>query len=680
MGHLSRFGCLVWASCVLASAAPNGAKSVVAKLPLRFEENRGQFGKDVRYAARSGGSSLFLTNTGAAFQTGTRQVNLRLVHANNAARIEALEPIAAKTNYLVGKRSQWHTDIANYARVRYHGVYPGVDVVYYGNQGQIEYDFELQPGANPDAVRMEFQGAESLGLTPEGDLAICAGGAQTIQKKPVILQDGRRIAGRYTLTARNEAGVVLDQYDPTRPLVIDPVLLYSAYWGSSLADQITAMKLGPKGLLYMVGSTNSYENLTTDGAYQDHIVGLVEAFLMILDTTNYQLKYLTYLGGSNNDIATALDIDPNGVAVIAGTTTSTDFPVAGPAVLTTGAATTVDAFVAKIDPSLSGTDALIYSTFLGGGTGLEAANGITVDKNGYMYVIGTTRSTDFPTTGNAYAQVLYGPQDAFITVLDPNNAALVYSTYMGGELDDDGRAIAVGTDGKIYYAASTNSTQFPMEGAGYRQTLQGAVDVVIGVIDITQANAASMPYSTYFGGSDLEEVRGIALDANNQVILTGYTFSADFPITSNAIRRTPAGNGDVFVSIVNPSTPSNFVQYSTYFGGNQGEVAYSVKPDGKGNIYFTGYTLSPNLFTVGAPQPGYGKGINMFVAAIRPGVPGNAGIIFCTYLGATATYVGNAVDIGPDGTIYAAGYGQSGLPSANGYFGGVSDGYVVIMQ
>jgi hypothetical protein len=138
---------------------------------------------------------------------------------------------------------------------------------------------------------------------------------------------------------------------------------------------------------------------------------------------------------------------------------------------------------------------------------------------------------------------------------------------MGGELDDDGRAIAVGTDGKIYYAASTNSTQFPMEGAGYRQTLQGSLDIVIGVIDITKANASSMPYSTYFGGGDLEEVRAIALDANNQVILTGYTFSDDFPVTSNAIRRTPAGNGDVFISIVNPSTPSDFVKYSTYFGG-----------------------------------------------------------------------------------------------------------------
>jgi hypothetical protein len=652
----------------------------MAKLPLRFEQNQGQFGKDVRYAARSGGSNLFLTNGGASFQMGAQRVNLRLVHANPAPAIEALEKMATQTNYMVGHRDQWHTGVANFARVRYHGVYPGVDVVYYGKQGQIEYDFELQPGVSPDAIRMEFDGADSLTITPEGDLAISAGGVQTVQKKPVIFQDGKRIAGRYTLSARNEAGLVLGSYDPKRPLVIDPVLLYSAYFGTSLADQITAAKLGPKGLLYMVGSTNSYENATTANAVSDHVVGLVDAFLLILDTNSFTINYLSYLGGSNNDIATALDVDASGVAIIAGTTTSTDFPMAGPAIQTTGAATTVDAFVAKIDPSQAGTAGLLYSTYLGGTTGLEAANAITVDKNGLMYVIGTTRSTDFPVTGNAYAQVLYGPQDAFITVLDPNNAALVYSTYMGGELDDDGRGIAVGTDGKIYYAASTNSTQFPMEGPGYRQTLQGLVDIVIGVIDITKQGAASQPYSTYFGGSDLEEVRSIALDASNNVILTGYTLSSDFPVTSNAIRRTPAGNGDVFISIVNPNTPSNFVQYSTYFGGTQGEVGYSVKPDGKGNIYFTGYTLSPNLFTVGAPQPGYGKGINMFVAGIRPGVPGNAGIIFCTYLGATATYVGNAVDIGPDGTIYAAGYGQSGAPSENGYFGGTSDGYMVIMK
>jgi hypothetical protein len=659
-------------------------------MALRFEENRGQFGAAVRFAARSGVSDWYLTDGGPSFQLGAQRVDLRMVHANPAPTIEPLDRMAAQTNYMIGARSQWRTGVANYERVRYHGIYPGVDIVYYGNHGQLEYDFEMQAGVSPDAIRMEFAGAETLAITPEGDLAIYAGGIHTVQKKPVILQDGRRIAGRYTLLARNEAGLVLDGYDASRPLVIDPVLIYAAYFGTSGADFYTGMKAMPNGLVYLVGSTNKYENVGTDNAYRNTAAGLQDAFLLILDTNTFTIKYLTYLGGANNDAATAVDVDAAGFVYVTGTTNSTDFPVVGNAVQTTGAASTMDAFVSRFDPNTVGTDGLVYSTYLGGASGNESANAIAIDKNGYIYVIGTTRSSDFPVTSTAYAGVIYGLQDAFISVLDPNSTSLVYSTYMGGELADDGRAIAVGTNGLVYYAASTNSTQFPMEGPSYRNTLQGDVDIVVGVIDITKSGAPSQPYSTYFGGSDLEEVRSLALDANNRVILTGYTLSSDcangpdgcvpFPVTSDAIRRTPAGNGDVFVSIVDPSTPASFVKYSTYFGGSQGDVAYSVKPDGKGNLYLTGYTLSPNLFTVGAPQPGYGKGINMFVAAIRPGVPGNAGIVFSTYLGQTSTYVGNAVDIAPDGTIYMAGFGQNGLPSANGYFGGTSDAYLIIMK
>src|ERR1051326_2293456 len=279
MGHLSRFGCLAWASCVLASAAPDGGKAVLTRIPLRFEENRGQFSKSVRYMARSGGYDLQLTDRGASFDLGGQRVALQMVHANPQSKVEPLKPMEARTNYFVGARSQWHTGIANYERVRYHGVYPGVDVVYYGNQGQLEYDFELQPGANPDAVRMEFKGADHLAITSAGDLAIYAGGVETVQKKPVIFQDGRRIAGHYTLEAPNEAGVVLDGYDPARPLVIDPILVYATYFGTSGADQITAIKMGPNGLLYFTGSTNKYEIGTTDGTYSDHVIGLVDGFL-----------------------------------------------------------------------------------------------------------------------------------------------------------------------------------------------------------------------------------------------------------------------------------------------------------------------------------------------------------------------------------------------------------------
>jgi hypothetical protein len=283
----------------------------------------------------------------------------------------------------------------------------------------------------------------------------------------------------------------------------------------------------------------------------------------------------------------------------------------------------------------------------------------------------------------AYASVMYGTQDAFITKIDPDSGSpLVYSTYMGGELADDGRAIAVGTNGLVYFAASTTSAQFPMEGAGYRQNLQGAVDIAIGVIDMSKSGAASMPYSTYFGGSDLEEVRRIALDANNNVVLTGYTLSSDFPTTAGALSRAPLGNSDVFVSVVNPNNPANFLVYSTYFGGSQGDVAYDVMPDSAGNIYVTGYTLSPDLFTVDAPQSGWGGGINIFVAKIKPGTAGRAGITFSTYFGQSGQYVGNALALGADGSVYTAGYGSIGLPSsgnAQGYFAG-NDGFLIVVK
>ncbi len=678
------------AGTLLAAATPEPgipqAKAAMARLPLRFEENRGQWDPSVRFTARSAGGSLQLTARGPAFLVGSNPVEIGLVHAGPSPVIEALDPLPTTTNYMVGPRSQWHTGIANYARVRYRSVYPGIDVVYYGNQNQLEYDFVLAPGANPDAIRLSFRGDVQVSLTPAGDLALDSNGAQVLQKAPVIYQDNRPVKGRYTLLARNQVGFRLDRYDRTRPLVIDPILVYCTYMGSSGTDSITAMKMGPNGRLYITGSTSTGEMPYIDGAYNNFTAGLTDIFLAIVDTTangNFALKYFSYLGGANNDIPLALEVDANGVAYMAGTTTSTDFPMAGNSVQTTGSGTVVSGFVAAIDPSLYGGVSLIYSTFIGGTDGNNSINGIALDSAGFIYIIGTTRSTDFPLTDSGYAQTLYGTQDAFLSEIDLNSANLVYSTYLGGELSDDGRSIAVGSNGKVYFAASTNSLSFPMEGSGYRQTSQGGYDVIVGVMDMTKSGEASLVYSTYFGGNDNDEVRKITLDANNNVILTGFTLSNNFPVTSDAVQRDPAGNTDVFVAVVNPNDPPHFLVYSTYFGGSQGDVAYDLKLDSAGNIHFTGYTLSSDLFTVGASQPGWGGGIDAFIAAIKPGTPGRAGILYCTYFGAEGTYVGNAIALGSDGGIYVGGYGDIGLPSSsngNGFAGGVSDGFLIVMK
>jgi hypothetical protein len=306
-----------------------------------------------------------------------------------------------------------------------------------------------------------------------------------------------------------------------------------------------------------------------------------------------------------------------------------------------------------------------------------------VDNSGKIYVVGTTHSTDFPVTTSAYAGVLYGPQDAFITKIDPDSGTpLVYSTYMGGELSDDGRAVAVDANGLIYFAASTNSTQFPLEGPSYKQNLQGGLDIALGVIDPGKFGSPSMKYSTYLGGSGIEEVRAMTLDANNNVVLAGYTLSSDFPTTAGALSGAPLGNSDVFLTVVNPNDPPRFLVYSTYFGGTQGDVPYDVAADSAGFLYLTGYTLSSDLFTVDAPQPGWGGGTNVFVAKIKPGTPGRAGVIFCTFFGEAGQYVGKAMALGADGSIYTAGYGTIGMPSTangQGFFAGY-DGFLVVVK
>jgi hypothetical protein len=676
----------VCAGTLFAAAPPEPvlpqAQAAMARLPLRFEENRGQWDASVRFTARSAGANLQLTARGPAFLVGASRVEIGLIHASAAPVIEPLNRMPATTNYMVGPRNRWHTGIANYSRVRYSGVYPGIDVVYYGNQNQLEYDFVLAPGANPDAIRLDFRGDVRVSLTANGDLALDSHGTQAIQKAPVMLQDNRPIRGRYTLLAHNQVGFRLERYDHTRPLVIDPILVYCAYMGSSGNDRITAMKMGPNGRLYITGYTPTSEMQWIDGAYDNFNDGLTDIFLAIVDTTdgNFTLKYFSYLGGSNNDYPTALEVDSAGVAYIAGYTTSTDFPMAGNSFQTTAATIATDGFVATIDPSLYGGVSLTYSTYLGGTDGNTTINGIALDSAGFIYLIGTTRATDFPYTENAYAQVLWGSQDAFLTKLDPNNVALPYSTYLGGELTDEGRSIAVGTDGMVYFGVSTASTQFPMEGPSYSQTLHGQVGIVIGMMDMTKSLEASLVYSSYLSGSEDDEVRKITLDAKNNVILTGFTLSNDFPTTSDAVQHNAVGNTDVFVSVVNPNDPAHFLVYSTYFGGSQGEVAYDVKADGAGNIYFTGYTLSPDLYTVGALY-GWGGGIDVFVAAVTPGKPGAAGIQFCTYLGANGTYVPTALVLGPDGSIYVAGYGNIGMPiTGAGYSGGANDGFLVVMK
>lgn len=681
----------------LSAAAPDAnlarGKAAFSQLPLRFEANRGQFDPSVRYAARGGGYDLLFRNQGASLRFGpSKTVDITLPGANPKASIQGLNPMRARTNYLVGSRDNWHTDVANFAQLQYSQVYPGVDLIYYGSNNRLEYDFVLAPGADPGAIRMRFHGAGTLRVTREGDLEYKGADGVMVQQRPVIYQEdaaGRRqIAGRYKLVSRDTVALRVAGYDRRHKLVIDPILSYSTYLGGSQNDVINSVQLGPKGLVYMCGSTQTQDIPAINGAFNNNNAGLTDIFLAILDPSqqgNGQLVYFSYLGGSSVDICLALAVDKNGVAYMTGTTNSTDFPMAGNSVQTLGPAVVTEAFVAAIDPSQYGMVSLIYSTFLGGQTGANSGNAIALDPAGNMYIAGNTASSDFPVTDSAYAGVLYGPSDAFLTELTLYSSTILYSSYLGGENQDNGNGVAVAANGQVYVAVTTDSNMFPLAGPSYKSNNSGGYDVAVALFDVTQSGAQSLVYSTYIGGSSNDVVRGVALDPQGNLLITGYTLSGNFPVTSDAAQFSYAGNGDVFVAAVNAMTPSSFLKYSTFLGGTDGDVAYGVASDPSGNIYVTGYTLSADFpITSNAPQPHWGQGIDIFITKITPHVAGPGALQYSTYLAGATVNTGLSLAVGPDGTAYAAGQTGGELPTSSnaaqgGFNGGRSDGFLAIL-
>ena len=496
------------------------------------------------------------------------------------------------------------------------------------------------------------------------------------------------VEGRYKLLGSNVVGVELAAYDHGRALTIDPVLVYSSLLGGGGSDAIIGVKLDKSGMVWVAGYTSTTDLTGSDNAYQAASGGGTNIFLAKIDPkgglTN-SLSYFTYIGGSGTDMPNAMAMDSAGSIYVAGGTTSANFPLGGsaPQNMIAGG---IDAFVLKFNPAETGPAQLVYSTLLGGAD-TDIAYGIDVDAAGKIYVIGTTRSTDFPLTSSAYAGVQYGPQDAFIVKYDLTaSPTLVYSTYLGGELADDGRAIAVTPAGTVYVAGSTTSTGFPQAGAQYRGTLAGGLDIWIGQMDLTRFGLDSLVYSTYLGGSDLDEVRKISIDSTGKLLLTGYTMSPDFPVTEDAYQGLLGGNADAFVARVDFSKPQNgFVNYATYLGGLHGEVAYDITSDLAGNIYVTGYTLSSNFPQTPDAILGAGGGTDAFLAKLNPAKPGADGLVYSSYLGATGTHVGTSILAASDGTIYAGGLTSlqdisvSNNANQAGYGGGLSDGFLIVV-
>ena len=398
-------------------------------LPLSFEANHGQSDSKVKFLSRGSGYSLFLTSNEAVLvlsqseadenrkascvapasvRTKHRKsavVRMTLVQANPQSQAAGHDALPGKSNYFIGNDpAKWRTNIPTYAKVRYEGVYPGVDLVYYGNQGQLEYDFVVAPGADPRLVTLAFEGAREVHIDARGELVLGVEGGEVRQHKPVVYQEvagvKQEVAGRYVMKGTRQVGFRVAAYDASRPLIIDPVLVYSTYLGGSDVDGGFGIAVDDAGSAYVTGLTSSTDFPTTAGAAQTTYAG-GDAFVTKLDATGSGLVYSTYLGGSDVENGFSIAVDDMGSAYVTGITTSTDFPTTAGVVQTTPAGF-LSHFVTKLDATGSG---LVFSTYLGGSDndfiGVGRSGIVAVDGAGSVYVTGHTRSTEFPTTAGA---------------------------------------------------------------------------------------------------------------------------------------------------------------------------------------------------------------------------------------------------------------------------------------
>src|SRR5437773_7790597 len=478
-----------------AAAAEARVSQSYGKLPLHFEANQGQTRQDVRFLARGAGYSLYLTAGEAVLvltkpnpdakrdlrstpeRRGTQPrgtpvvVRMSVVGAAPKPLVSGLDELPGKANYLIGNPAKWRTNVPTYAKVHYRAVYPGIDLVYYGNQRQLEYDFVVSPGADPERIVLGFQGAERLEINAEGELVLHAAGGVIRQRVPVIYQeiDGVRtkIEGGYVLKDAHRVGFQVAAYDPSRPLVIDPTLVYFTYLGGSIGDGGRGIAVDAAGAAYVTGytlSTDFTAGCTAPCTVLDATLnGVRDAFVTKINAAGTALVYSTYLGGSNQDEGVGIAVDAAGAAYLTGLTQSADFTAGctAPCTVLNGTLSgDKDAFVTKINAA--GT-ALVYSTYLGGSGG-EVGVGIAVDAAGAAYVTGFTESADFTAGCTAPCTVLNGTlggfRDAFVTKLNAAGMGLVYSTYLGGSSDDVGLGIAVDAAGAAYVTGSTHSTDF----------------------------------------------------------------------------------------------------------------------------------------------------------------------------------------------------------------------------
>ena len=679
-----------------------------AKLPLVFESNQGQSPSQVKFLTRGSGYGLFLTQNQAvlALQHSAGQVSavrMSLDGANPNSQMVGTNLLPGKSNYLIGNDpAKWHRNVPQFAKVSYENVYSGIDLVYYGDQGRLEYDFKVAPGADPKQIALRFRGPKKVELTPAGVLLLTTAAGDVRLEAPRVYQeigeDQRQVAARFILRDKNQVGFELGAYDRSRVLIIDPVLSYSTYLGGSgnegcfaitgsVKPGCPAIAVDSAGNAYVAGSTTSTDFPIPSGTtpFQATLKGAANIFIAKLNSTGTALLFATYLGGTGTDLSAGVAADSGFDVVVAGTTSSTDFPTNGTnaAFQPTPASGGTHAFVSKLDSTGSN---LIYSTYISGSNGGENTTGLALDVRGTVYVTGTTSATNFPVTTGAFQATRKAGSQFFMSKIDPTltgSASLVYSTYLGGSTGPSGGVtmgggIAVDTSSTspgVFITGGTDFTDMPVLNA-LQGTNGGGIDAFVAKFIPTNASGTELIYLTYLGGSGTDIGNGIAVDSGGSAYVTGSTDSSNFPAAGTGVfQPSNAGGTDAFLAkFNNPASGTVALTYSTYLGGGGNDVGLAVAVDSLQGARVTGSTDSSNFHTQAPVQASLGGGTDAFAARIdTTATTATATGHYSTYLGGSGNDRGTGIAVDPQGASYIAGESASGnFPTHNPFQAGPS--------
>ena len=634
-------------------------------LPLAFEANQGQTDPQVKYMARGNGYTVYLTGNDTVFAlqsspaaasvaskqgirptthptskaaNKTAAIRMHLIGGNAQPQVSAVNQLPGHSNYFIGNdHSQWKSNVPQYARVSYRDVYPGVNMAYYGQQKQLEFDFIVAPGASVEPIRLGITGATRVATDDSGNLVLASSAGDVLLHKPVAYQqkDGARepVDARFVLLANHQVSFALGNYDRSRELVIDPSVTYATYLGGVSEDDGYAIAIDGSGNAYVTGQTASTGFPTVAGAYKTANAGGFDVFVTKINASGSALIYSTFVGGSGNDSGNAIAVDASGNAFVAGgTTSSSNFPVTAGAYQTTFGGGSVDAFVFELSSS---GGSLTYSTYVGGNLD-DVATGLALakDSSGDIFIVGSTGSTNFPTTAGTIQTSIKGTSNGFVTKLNSSGSALVYSTYLGGGTGDLASAVAVDASNHAYVTGSTQNSTFPTTPGAFQTTCGTTTNCNGGLDDafvsVIKADGSGFVYSTFLGGSNADQGLGIAVDSAGDAYVTGLTLSnTDFP-TKGAVQPTYGGGAqDAFITAFNPG--GSALIYSTYLGGAAADAGAGIAVDANNNAYVTGQTGSSTGFpTTNATQAALKGGNDAFVTVIN-----GAGTqwLFSTYLG-----------------------------------------------